>query len=564
MIIKNMFNNYRYSSLCWQHWSKGLFLGWLLAFSSPSFAAQAIATVSKNIVGVNEVFQLTINVDDNVNTNALDLSNLDVHFNYGTPSVSSGTSFVNGVVTRQTEWKIAVAAKEIGEFTIPSFRIGASQTDPITMTVMKSTNKSASTPSKPEIKIDAESNKNQLYVGESFRYTVRIRIGEQMSQAALQAPSGDGLNVKQVGEDRQVETVLNGRRYLIITRDYQITANKDGDILLRGAKFTGNLIKGNRGFGSTLQIPFEQQADDLSLSVLAKPADYKGLWLPTEALELDQQWQPDVNEMKVGEPISRTITLRIKNAEQSTLPNLNLQYPDSVRVYDENPVYGSDNEFTSMTIKQVIIPRQAGEITLPALSINWWNTEASKQETSKIDGLVLNVQPGDPSTQAFLPPQALQSDNAAPKKNTVQTEIIRDSGWWPWLSLCLAILWLTTLILLLFEKYKRKQQPRNITSGQAKQPLSPVDGMIQALEQDQPIQLQSYYQQWLKHSPNHPLHDELHKAIQNVMRREYSKDKSQKKEASKMDALLIMQKLNKNTIENVNDKSSALAPITPQ
>ncbi|PSU36388.1 BatD family protein [Photobacterium lutimaris] len=563
MIINSMFNNYQYSSLC-QHWLKGLFLSWLFAFSTPSFAAQAVATVSKNIVGVNEVFQLTINVDDNVNTNALDLSNLDVHFNYGTPSVSSGTSFVNGVVTRQTEWKIAVAAKEVGEFTIPSFRLGASQTDPIKMTVLKSANKSASSPSKPEIKIDAESNKDQLYVGESFRYTVRIRIGEQMSQAALQAPSGDGLNVRQIGEDRQVETVLNGRRYLIITRDYQITANNAGDILLRGAKFTGNLIKGNRGFGSTLQIPFEQQADDLSLSVLAKPADYKGLWLPTEALELEQQWQPDVQEMEVGEPISRTITLRIKNAEQSSLPNLNLQYPNSVRVYNENPVYGSDNEFTSMTIKQVIIPRQAGEISLPALSINWWNTATSKQETSNIDGLTLSVLPGDPNSQAFLPPQVLQPENAVPTDNNVQTEIIRDSGWWPWLSLCLAILWLTTLILLFIEKYKRKQQPRNLISAQVKQPLSPVEGMIQALDQDQPIQLQSYFQQWLKHSPNHPQHDELHKAIQNVMQCAYSKDKSQKKETIKRDALLIMQELNKTTIRDVNAKSSALEPITPQ
>ncbi|MGF1734046.1 BatD family protein [Photobacterium satsumensis] len=564
MIINNMFNNYRYTPRYQQYWLKGLFLSWLLAFSSSSFAAQAVATVSKNIVGVNEVFQLTINIDDNVNTNALDLSELEKHFNYGTPSVSSGTSFVNGVVTRQTEWKIAVAAKEIGELTIPGFRIGASQTDPIKMTVLKSANKSASTPSKPEIKIDAESNKDQLYVGESFRYTVRIRIGEQMSQASLQAPSGEGLSVKQRGEDRQVETVLNGRRYLIITRDYQITANKAGDILLRGAKFTGNLIKGNRGFGSTLQIPFEQQADDFSLSVLAKPDNYKGLWLPTEALELEQQWQPDVKEMKVGEPISRIITLRIKNAEQSTLPNLNLQYPDSVRVYNESPVYGSDNEFTSMTIKQVIIPRQSGEITLPALSINWWNTATSKQETSKIDGLALNVLPGDPSAQAFLPPQALQPDTSEPTQNTVQTEIVRDSGWWPWLSLCLALLWVTTLILLLIEKNKSKQQPRKTESGLAKQPLSPVDGMIQALEQDQSIQLQSYYQQWLKHSPNHPLQEELHMAIQNVMQQEYSKDKSQKKESIKTNALLIMQKLNKTTISDVNTKSSALAPITPQ
>ena len=545
-------------------WLKILFFGWLLTFSMSSYAAQAIATVSKNIVGVNEVFQLTISVDDNVNTNALDLSVLDDDFNYGTPSVSSGTSFVNGVVTRQTEWKIAVAAKEVGELTIPSFRIGASKTDPITMTVMKSANKSTTSASKPEIRIDAESNKDQLYVGESIRYTVRIQIGEQMSQAALQAPSGDGLNVKQLGEDRQVETVLNGRRYLIITRDYQITANKSGDILLRGAKFTGNLIKGNRGFGSTLQIPFEQQADDMTLSVQAKPSDYKGLWLPTEALELEQQWQPDVKEIKVGEPISRTITLRIKNAEQSTLPNLNLQYPNSVRVYDESPVYGSDDDFTFMTIKQVIIPRQSGEITLPELSINWWNTETSQQETSKIDGLTVSVLPGDPGSQALLPPQALQSDNTEPVAANVETEVVVDSGWWPWLSLVLALLWLMTLGLWLRERNKPKQTPQQSVKIPGQQTLAPIDGMIDALEKNQPVQLQSYYQQWLKQQPNHPLNQELDGVIQHVMQCHYSKNKLQVSDKDKHDALSIIQKLNKETITGANLKSSALEPITPQ
>ncbi|MDV5170159.1 BatD family protein [Photobacterium rosenbergii] len=562
MISNNMFSFQRKNHAV-NHWLKILFWGWLLSFSVSSYAAQAVATVSKNIVGVNEVFQLTISVDDNVNTNALDLSVLDDDFNYGSPAVSSGTSFVNGVVTRQTEWKIAVAAKEVGEFTIPSFRIGASKTDPITMTVMKSANKSTANTSKPEIRIDAESNKDQLYVGESIRYTVRIRIGEQMSQAALQAPSGDGLNVKQLGEDRQVETVLNGRRYLIITRDYQITANKSGDILLRGAKFTGNLIKGNRGFGSTLQIPFEQQADDLTLSVLAKPADYKGLWLPTEALVLEQQWQPEVNEIKVGEPISRTITLRIKNAEQSTLPNLNLQYPNSVRVYDESPVYGSDDDFTFMTIKQVIIPRQAGDITLPPLSINWWNTATSKQETSKIDGLTLSVLPGDPSSQALLPPQALQSDNVEPVATSVQTEIVKDSGWWPWLSLCLAILWLATLVLWLLERNKPKQlQPSN-TAAKPQQ-LTPVDGMMDALERSQPVLLQSYYQQWLKLHPAHPLNKELDEAIQHVMQCHYSKNKRQFSKEDKHKALSVMQRLNKTTTKSVNVKSSVLEPITPK
>ncbi len=156
---------------------------------------------------------------------------------------------------------------------------------------------------------------------------------------------------------------------------------------MRGAEFRGNVVKSGRGFGSTLRIPVEKQARDLKLNVKDKPASYQGLWLPTQDLQLEQQWQPNSQEIRVGDPpLTRTITLQIKNAEQSSLPNLTPQYPDKVKVYNEKPVYSTVNGYTVMTLKQVILPREKGELSLPALSINWWNTETSQQETSRIDG----------------------------------------------------------------------------------------------------------------------------------------------------------------------------------
>ncbi|WP_205690546.1 hypothetical protein, partial [Poseidonibacter lekithochrous] len=64
-----------------------LFLIALLTILSPAiaFAAQVEATVSKNIVGLNDVFQLTVKIDDSVYVNSLDLSPFFSDFNYDTP-----------------------------------------------------------------------------------------------------------------------------------------------------------------------------------------------------------------------------------------------------------------------------------------------------------------------------------------------------------------------------------------------------------------------------------------------------------------------------------------------
>ncbi|NBI54294.1 BatD family protein [Photobacterium alginatilyticum] len=529
-------------------------------------AAQAVATVSKNIVAVNEVFQLTISIDDNVNTSALDLSPLEEHFSYGRPNVSSGTTMINGSVTRSTEWRVALAAKEIGDFTIPSFRIGATTTEPITITSLKSSNTNDQGTAQPDITVDQDIDKNQLYVGESIRYTVRIRIGEQMSKATLIAPSGDGLDVKQIGDDRQAEPVLNGRRYLVITRDYQITATKPGTILLRGAEFRGNVVKSGRGFGSTLRIPVEKQTDNLELTIKDKPASYQGLWLPTQDLQLEQQWQPDNLEVRVGDPLTRTITLRIKNAEQSSMPNLALQYPDKVKVYNEKPVYSTVNGYTVMTLKQVILPRERGELELPPLSINWWNTETSQQETSQVDGLAITVLPGDNINNSLNLPLRSEPSSAAPiakETGAGNIQVVNDSGYWPWLTALFAALWLITTALWLKARAASRQIVAAVAMKQPVMNVAPLAGMKQAVKDNSPIKVQAYYRQWSQNNPDNPQQEQLRQAVHAMMTAHFSKQ-PEKWDSAKLLQLIQSIGLSEKTATKNSTTTSALAPLVPE
>lgn len=533
--------------------------------ASLASAAQAVATVSKNIVAVNEVFQLTISIDDNVSTSALDLSALKKDFSYSRPSVSSGTSMINGVISRKTEWTISLATKDVGEFTIPSFRIGATTTDPIVVTSLKSSNNSSQASAKPEVRVDYEIEKKQLYIGESVGYTVRIRIGEQMSQASLIAPSGDGLEVKQNGEDRQAETVLNGRRYFIITRDYQITATKAGTIQLQGARFRGEVVKGNRGFSPGLRIPVDLSTDDLELKIQDKPSGYRGLWLPTADLQLEQEWQPESQEIRVGEPITRTITLRIKNAEQSSMPNLSLEYPDTVKVYDEKPVYSNANGYSIMTLKQVILPRSEGELALPPLSVNWWNTLSSQQETSRIEGLKLTVLPGEGTNSLALPALPVLNSTSPGQPTPAEVQVITDAGWWPWLTALFAALWLATLLLLgkLWLQIRALRHPNNHDQSNRLATVSPITGMTAAAKKKQAIQVQAFYRQWADENPDHSLLEPLYREVNKMMAAHFSKQPESWDNTDLLELLGQITQVSRNTTGKTKAKGPALAPLIP-
>ncbi|PSW49836.1 protein BatD [Photobacterium kishitanii] len=485
------------------NWAKKCLSPWLLLLAMlvtlvplQAMAAQAEATVSKNVVAVNQVFQLSVSVDTAINPDSVDFSVLSPDFAYGQPSVSSSTSLINGTMSRSTTWTIAVAAKNVGTATIPAFKIGSSQTTPITITVLKNSQKNNSADTdQANVRITAEVDKNSVYVGESINYRVKIFIGEQLSQASLSAPSGEGFAVSQVGQDAQNNIVQNGRRYLVITRNYQLTAEKAGKLIIHGATFNGSAVRGANGFSSGITVPVNKDARNITLNIKPKPTDYKGLWLPTPDLQLHQTWQPQVSNQndvttKVGEPITRTVTLRIKDIAQSNMPNINLTYPDTVRIYNEKPEYSTENGYSVMTLKQVIIPRQAGKVALPPLTINWWNTATEKQQQSKIDGLTLNVVADPTANSQFSPPAVTATPPTTAAINPIKT--VTSAGMWPWATLVFAILWLITLTLLLKKRQQTILAPAIITTGKA----DVVSALEMAINDNDPIKVQTYYQQW--------------------------------------------------------------------
>ncbi|MCD9531237.1 BatD family protein [Photobacterium carnosum] len=482
------------------NWIKKCRSPWLLLLTMfitllplQAIAAQAEATVSKNVVAVNQVFRLSISVDTAINPDSIDFSVLSPNFAYGQPNASSSTSFINGALSRNTTWTLSLAAKKVGAATIPAFKIGSSQTTPITITVLKGSQTNNSATDQANVRVTAEIDKNILYVGESINYRVKILIGEQLSQASLSAPSGDGLAVSQVGQDAQHNIVQNGRRYLVITRNYQLTAEKAGKIIIQGSKFNGNAVRGANGFNSGITVPVNEDARNITINIKPKPIDYKGLWLPTPDLQLQQTWQPQVSNLndvttKVGEPITRTITLRIKDVAQSNMPNVNLTYPDTVRIYNEKPEYRTENGYSVMTLKQVIIPRQTGKVTLPPLTINWWNTTTEKQQRSKIKGLTLNVIADPTANNQFSSPATI----TPPAATIHSAKTITAAGIWPWTTLVFALLWLITLVLLI----KKRQQTVITTTVTATQTTDITSMLEAAINANEPIKVQTYYQQW--------------------------------------------------------------------
>ena len=190
--------------------------------------------------------------------------------------------------------------------------------------------------------------------------------------------------------------------------------------------------------------------------------------LPAENITLREiQTDPPSDHLKVGEPVTRTIEIRAKGLTAEQLPQLMpsqpntqgfKQYPDKpelITQVDEHGVTGIRRE------KIAMIPTQAGDLTLPGIHLDWWNSRTQKIQHADILNRVISVEgsvTAKPVTSKPIQPTA--SPTVAKKSepqtiNQTATPLqLQDSSIkiWQGISAFLAMGWLLTLLFLWYTR----------------------------------------------------------------------------------------------------------------
>ncbi|NMP32986.1 protein BatD [Thalassotalea sp. M1531] len=439
----------------------------LLTFIAPSTYAltQVTATVDRNPVTVKESLILTVIADDDVDTNALNTAPLLSNFIVGRTSVSTQTSMVNFKTSRTTKWQTVLIPKQTGTIVIPPLTVEGQKTAPITLTVLDGNDPAAN--SQRDVFITASVSNNQVYVQQMLTLTVKLHFAAELKRGSLTEPELTGAAIAQVGKDAESETIINGRRYRVIERTFSVTPQQSGEFMLRSPMFSGEIMVQSArrsnflSFGETKAISV--LGDEVPITVKAMPESFQGHWLPSELLTLHQEWQPDVSQFKVGEPITRTITLTAVGVSEEQLPELTLNLPKGLKVYPDQQTAHSNvtnGRFVSQTVNNfAIVASQPGQYTMPAVDVSWWNTVTNRIEVSSLPAQTINVLANEDVDITNLPATPLNNNASSTPTGPIETVIVEKSPLLQWLFLALWIL--TMLAWLTVELLRRK------TNGQS-------------------------------------------------------------------------------------------------
>jgi hypothetical protein len=363
----------------------------------PSFYSLTIALLSSTLaqaiqistqtdikkLNLGDEFTYTVSIDANYSEDALDIRPLFKNFIIGNLRISHSS-------TNNTTWAIPLQPVVSGRITIPALPIADTKTEPLTIEVnengIDNTNRiyNASTKlsdndvsklsSPPQKTIEMQLSTDSVYIGEILSVNIKIATNSNLDRKALTIESSDGFKVLPIAKPANDKEIFADHYQDTLTYTYELIPEKTGSVSL-----------------PRFSLPTkEASTDEQFIDVKPIPDAFhdSNNWRPSAGISIEERWDPQTSYAKLGQPITRTITIIGINNTPDQLPDLLTPDLPYVKIYADSKKIEQENQsgmlISKKTIKHIYIPEKNISFTAPAINISWWNTISNRTQKSSV------------------------------------------------------------------------------------------------------------------------------------------------------------------------------------
>jgi hypothetical protein len=425
------------------------------------------ASVDRSTPGIGQSFTLTI--DARTANSDPDLSPLNANFEVLGTSTSSQTSIVNGNVSSQKSFIINLSPKNPGKQVIPAITVGNDKTAPIAIEVAKP-NAREQAIQRSQIFVDTKVIGKPSYIGIPFVYTMKLYFSVNMSNVNMADVNITGATIKPLEKSTQYSENIQGVNYRVLEQKFQVTPNQSGNITIPPIKISGSTMTEDMGdsfFAIPRPKPFNVASKAVAIAIKPLPNGVtQDEWFPAKQVMVSENQPNTSNTIKLGQPITRTITISAIGVPDTSIPNLNLVTPPNVNAYPDktiaNTSASSNDLLATKVFKVAYIPTQAGSITFPETIVKWWDINSGAQKTATIPAKTYTVlnENGKAIADTPAPPNTNNTSANAQVSNTstqaaMQPQtLLKQANMWFYIAIIIALLWVITILIciILFRK----------------------------------------------------------------------------------------------------------------
>lgn len=424
----------------------------LLVAYSVAQAAPVTAKLDRSSAVVGETVTLILQTTDTDQSLDTDLSVLQTDFDVLNQRSETQMSFVNGRQTASVRLVITLEPKKEGNLTIPALKFPGASSSPL---VLKVAAAPALAPGDAEpvfIEVTVQPDSGPYYVLSQVSLMVRIFYQANLTEAAINPPEPEQASVRLLDEV-PYQSDRNGERYRVLERRYAIFPERSGTLTIPAMQLSGRLIErpSDRLWQPTVRgRRVRVESEPLTLEISPRPASFRGdFWLPARRITLSQQIS-DNEKLHVGEPVTRTVILDAMGLEENMLEEPAWPEVPGTRIYPDQPqgISRDDGEWVlgHKEFRYAVVPEESGELVLPEIRLDWWDTITNQQRTAVLPEHRVTVLPSELSPSVTAPPPPTDVipgiSQGVPDGNIIETG---NAIVWKATTGAFALLWLLTL-----------------------------------------------------------------------------------------------------------------------
>ena len=345
-----------------------------------------------------ETLTYTIRIYEQRQGMQLDLTPLTEDFDVLGTRTSSQVRSINGQVESWTDYIVTLFPLTEGELTIPPIEINNLQTEPILISVVNEGPRSNQ--DNDELFLEIEVNKDALYVQEQLLFTVKLyyTINGIRNPQFTELEMEDTV-IQLIGSPNQYEQIIEGVRYGVYEKRYVIFPQRSGPLEIPDILFRGEVTDGSSNFVfrnlNTRRVTAFIEGITISVNERPVAAQEFDNWLPVTNLSISEEWSTDLENLSVGDSITRTITLTADGLDGAVLPPFSPETLDGINVYQDpasiERTYVDGSIVGTRVESSTLVPVIAGTIEIPEIVIPWWDVSSDELKEAVITAKSIQV-----------------------------------------------------------------------------------------------------------------------------------------------------------------------------
>ncbi len=237
-------------------------------------------------------------------------------------------------------------------------------------------------------------NKSPVYVGEPVEVTITVYTSTWFTRGI------DPGNIKVDGAFttffRPVSTSIrkDGQTYAGVQLIYNVFPYSEKDILFPSLEITVETPPEGDFKGVSHVIT----SDEKRIRVTPVPAGFdRDEWLVTTGLGISDQWQGDLQQVKVGDVLVRRITRTAESTVSELIPPVIWDSIPDVSMYKARSSVQNNRTTTSISAVRSDAMRylfeKEGEVTLPAMTFSWYDPSRKQLFKRTLEEITIRVRP---------------------------------------------------------------------------------------------------------------------------------------------------------------------------